>query len=201
METLWIVTLIAIFGVRIGEAMARTTGDLIGDADTDSLLAYEDLIKQAMQTCQPKAFLIVDTAIKKPIRNKELARQHGEAEDDPKSGPYVAACLNMKLAEFLVEVIERRSEKDEPVYTEQDYPVLYHRVAEAIRNSVSPVFNKFSPHDFRRLSTTMKIMQVPEFHLIGRLHGHSAETSKKYHQQGLEMNRVSSGRKFKPIGA
>lgn len=191
----WVITLCAAFGVRVSEALAARHTDLIGSELLVDIERTNDIVRQCVQKDLVVGFLNVYEAQKRKVSNEVVKRTIGDAKDDPKSGPYVAACSNGRLAGLIVDMIHRKEYEGDA--NSDDI-----RKAIKVQADVKPEypFSSYTPHDFRRLHITLQVFDLESFFLVSQVHGHaSEETTKKYYQWGLAQRRKKSSAVFTPI--
>lgn len=63
------------------------------------------MISELARKHNPVAWLAVDEAEKRGLRNSKVIQVLGDPEDDPKSGKYFAACTSIELGNLLVEAL------------------------------------------------------------------------------------------------
>lgn len=196
----WTLLLMLAFGVRFSEALAATPSDLLGEGDAENIKSSSDVVSAILKAYSPTAFLQITKAVKRPLKHKAVIHLAGALDDTPKSGDYVAACFSTEFSAHLEAFAE---EWDLKPATQQDYIVAYNRILKAVdatSSSSDLAFNEYHPHDFRRLSVTMKVMSMQNTYYTSRIHGHGEEVSKGYLQKGLELQKRTTKVVFKAIG-
>lgn len=192
-RTRFVISNMAIFGVRISDALDRMSYDLIG-ADNVEQIPEGTFEKTLLRQYEPTAMLRVATADKRRQMRKDVKKiVSGSEEDDcaPKGGPYIAATFNMEMAQWLSELVANGEDKG---------TTDYGQVVSAIRDSKHPLFSMYNPHDFRRLNITHHIMLIGNATHVARLHGQVNErTVWIYYQQGLELSKGITVANFRPI--
>lgn len=191
----WVLTMCAAFGVRVSEALATKPEDLIGSDHLEQVQKTNDVVRKAVQSDVACAFLNVNEAKKKKIYDVHVLRTLGETDEDPKTGPYIACCTAMPLAE-LIESMLVSGEFEGDV----NYDAVYGFLREQTNVDETYPFSEYSTHDFRRLHITLQTFEFQSFFLVAQLHGHSSEdTTKKYYQWGLARRQRKANVMFRPI--
>ena len=191
----WIVTMCAAFGIRISEACVAMPEHLIGQGHLEEIQRVNDIIRKAVDTNLVSAFLTVNEAKKRQIKDINVLNTVGDADEDPKTGPYIACCSSIELANFIVHLIETKE------YEGQASSHFVYRFIKGQAN-LDPAypFSAYSPHDFRRLHITLQAFELQSFFIVAQLHGHSSEeTTKRYYQWGLSRRQKKAGLTFSPI--
>jgi len=191
------------FGLRISESIAIEYEDFLGQKDIGDLSArggfYETLIEQKAAVL----YLNVDKAKKKQVSD-ELVKLLGEKQDnDPKSRKYIACCTNATMGKLIYSMIEN-GEHEMPLTRDEVY-----KIKKDIQRDPSPFkFDKYNPHDDRRLNITLQCLdlqkKIPDvIEVVCMLHGqNSREVFNRYFQWGLTQRRKvrkSKGDKLKLI--
>ncbi|HET9236895.1 MAG TPA: hypothetical protein VFO10_06570 [Oligoflexus sp.] len=169
------------FGLRPSEAALVMPADLIGATEVKGYTDHKHVISRALQLAKIQLFCDVTKAYKRETKVKIK-----DDDDDPKQGPYIAACTSKKIAKFLIETFDQGI-PDEAV----SYEDLYNTT------KVEPLFD-YTPHDFRRAHITSMAFEISDFFLVGNLHGHRSEdTTRRYFQFEMMRRRKLAGSNLK----
>ncbi len=190
----WLLTLCIAFGIRISEAMMVEEAHLLGKEEMESMSKNNDFLNRVNSKYKPVAFLSVDGAEKRDLVNKEVARILGEPTDDPKTGPYTAACISKEMGLLVVEMLANGEHEKPEGFDKIKACAMIQEMA--VDNSAFQ-FDKWRFHDGRRFHITMLALEWGEFWDVAQAHGHaSVETTKRYYQWGLVQRRKKKSGKF-----
>lgn len=191
----WVLAICAAFGVRISEALTVRPEHLIGHADVSNAQLGNGIIQKVFETGQMVAFLNVDEAQKRAIKDSHVLKAMGDVDDEPKTGPYTAGCNSQELGQLVLEMCESGEHAGET-----DHNEVYKFIKAQNNLDASYPFSEYSPHDFRRLHITLQALDLQSFFMVAQLHGHSSEdTTKRYYQWGHMKRRRKSGSAFQLI--
>lgn len=191
----WVLTICAAFGVRISEGLAAEPEQLIGADDIDRAELGNRVIQRARETGSMVAFLVVDEAQKRPVKDVSVVRIVGDVDDEPKTGPYTAGCSSPELGQLLLELCDAKEFEGEI-----EYDTVYNFIKSQANIDQDYPFSSYSPHDFRRLHITLQTLDLLSFFIVSQLHGQKSEdVAKRYYQWGLMKRRRRTGTAFKLI--
>ena len=180
------------FGLRISEAFAVKEEDFIGASHKDDLLVRNDFVSNLVSKGIGALFLEVTKAKKKNISSDLLKLLGGEDNQEPKSGPYTACCINKDLAEFVISLIENGEHREE-LTSEKVYKIIKELPADQSNYK----FNLYNPHDDRRLNITLQCLDmstdINDFvEICCQLHGQaSRDVFARYFQWGQMQRRIN----------
>lgn len=162
----WVLTVMASFGVRFGEALAfRRENLLSAEAVKGGLLkAFVD---------EGRVFLAAHI--------REAQKRDPAHKRAPKKGEYYGACLHKPLAQLLVSRLKSETWKPFAVEIPGEYFRTHEAVCALLVDAPGPL-SLYRPHDLRRWSVTWGIAENPrDFFIVSRIHGHkSDETTRLY---------------------
>lgn len=195
----WVMTLMSSFGLRVSEALAADRYDLLGKTEIEEELRNNDLINGVVsrhKNCF--LFLSCKKAYKRDI-SYDVVRKAIEIDEDPKTGHYYAVCTHLDFANLLIDMINSGEDElgDEVTY---DSLVRYLQ-SNSGTYDVNPefMFEKWTMHDFRRSSVTLKLIEWNDLKDVGLVHGHkSLTTTERYNQLAIQNRKIwSKGRGLK----
>jgi integrase len=193
----WLLTLCAAFGVRISEAVATTSGDLVGADELAAVTKSNDRLAKVNEKFRPIAMLQVSAAKKQKMEHEAVERLLGTPNDEPKTGPYVAACISRELGELLVEMLD--AGENEPGDLAGLAKTTWYSYLEALAVDHSQAgFHRWLFHDYRRLHITLLALDWSDFWDVAHVHGQrSPSTAMRYYQWGLVRRRRTKAAKFR----
>lgn len=175
----WAITLMAAFGIRVSESLAMTRSNLFGKKDVDQLTTNQ-LIQHVVSKHNPLLFLAVDVAVKQNIADKNVIL-YTQFTNKPKTGSYISACYNREIAVFIQKLVKNH---------EYEGTTTKDKTRKAIRQSRHPILSQYSNHDLRGLNITLQAIDIRDFEIVSRLHGHkSVQVTQGYYKLGLELTR------------
>ena len=182
----FVITVAAAFGIRPSEALGADKYKLIGGNEIDSYPSKAHIINQARKHDVASLFLEVDFAVKKKQGDSTITKVIGEIDDDPKSGPYLASCIDHEIANFLLELISNKENEDTV-----DYDHVYKYLKANATDFNGFPFSQYALRDFRRYHITMSAYAYGDLFLVARLHGQkSEEIVKRYYQWEQTRRRI-----------
>lgn len=178
------------FGLRISEAVSVTEDDFIGEESKDELSARNDFISRLIEKKLGYLFLNVNKAEKKRVNIDIIKFLGKEQSNEPKSGPYIACCTSLDMANFILELIENNEHLGE--FSRDDV----YRIKKSITSDQSGFkFDKYNPHDDRRLNITLQCLDLgmnvnDVVEICCTLHGQSSrDVFSRYFQWGQTQRR------------
>lgn len=143
---------------------------------------------------KPVAFLHVSKAEKVKAKNKNVAAQLGDPDDDPKSGPYYAACLSFELGQMIADAMKRGEHIRPQGFTLHSIKNWLEKLP---RDETAVMFHEWRTHDFRRCHVTLSALAWGSFGDVAEAHGQASElTARRYFQWGLAMKRSEESVEF-----
>ncbi len=108
----WLLAMVMGFGVRVSEALAMTSANLLGKTQIASdshrtTVASNYVVRHGKGAYKP--FLMMDVNERVREGNSEIALIVKQEDDtEPKSGPYVAVCLDIETAKFIQQLVKNK---------------------------------------------------------------------------------------------
>lgn len=183
----WVIAIQCAFGLRISESLAADRYDIFGK-ESQYLLDNNPLIRQITKEFT-NCFLFL--SCKKAYKRDpsfQAVRKVIEIDEEPKSGPYIAVCIDKNFAKLMVQMIKNDEDLDE----REDFG--YGHVKKFLKEQMSLESNEFkfnlwTLHDFRRSSVTLKVISWgSKIGYVGAVHGHKSESTTKRYLQNAEIH-------------
>lgn len=189
----WVLALCVAFGVRFSEALGAFPSDIIGRGELAAL--DEASFARQLKTAEKdvKLLIRIERAVKPPIDDRAMELAGVDSDDTIKTGRrYIAAAMS-PCAELVVELAKEVLAKGLRPAVPEDWHKVHADVLKAIRAAEHPAgLHRCTPHDFRRISTTLKAMGMASIESVARVHGHSVDVCRRYQQWGLALRRSST---------
>lgn len=197
----WTISMLAIFGVRISEALVAIPEHFIGEKQLELQKQRNDIVKEALsetyKNVKISMFFWVNMAKKRELRKSTIRNLLPEPSSTPKAGDYTVCCTYPPYAEFIVDMISNSEHIPKPDDKQSQDEARSFLVSSKPITLIYP-FNEYRLHDFRRLVITLQSFDF-SLEFVSKIYHEDLQTTKRYFQWGQAERQRQKGTKFSLI--